>query len=104
MRFSASRGLWAVLATTAVLMALNCAYAQQESQKGGQNPYLKGTEGYDKGPRGLTSYQPVAIDQPFAAIMAHDVAAKPGIERAHQALLEERYDLSVRTAQGVTME
>src|SRR5712692_6617061 len=103
MRFPASRGLWAMLATTAVLIALNRAHAQ-ESKKGAPNPYLKGTEGYYKGPRGLTSYMPVAIDQPFAAIMAHDVAAKPGIEREHQALLEERYDLSDRPAQGVTME
>ena len=63
-----------------------------------------GTEGFNKGPRGLTSYQPVAIDQPFAAIMAHDVAAKPGIEREHQAVLDERYDLSDHAAQGVTME
>src|ERR1700730_13625090 len=104
MRFPASRGLWAVLATAAVLMALNRAYAQEESQKGAQNPYLKGSEGYYKGPRGLTSYQPVAIDQPFAATMAHDVAAKPGIEREHQALLEQRYDLSDHPAQDVTME
>jgi cytochrome c peroxidase len=52
----------------------------------------------------LTSYQPIAIDQPFAARMAHDVTAKPGIERAHQALLEERYDLGDHPAQGVTME
>ena len=104
MRFPASRGLWAVLATTAVLMALNRAYAQQESQKGAQNPYLKGTEGYYKGPRGLTSYQPVAIDQPFAATMAHDVAAKPGIEREHQTLLEQRYDLGDHPARGITME
>src|SRR6266478_1693694 len=103
MRFPASRGLWAVLATTAVLIALNRAYAQ-ESKKGAPNPYLKGTEGYYKGPRGLTSYMPVAIDQPFAATMDHDVAAKPGIEREHQALLEERYDLSDHPAQGVTME
>jgi hypothetical protein len=55
MRFPASRGLWAVLATAAVLMALNRAYAQQELQKGAQNPYLKGTEGFYKGPRELTS-------------------------------------------------
>src|ERR1700676_1798244 len=103
MKFPASRGLWVVLATAAVLMALNRAYGQ-ESQKGAQNPYLKGSEGYYKGPRGLTSYQPVAIDQPFAARKAHDVAAKPGIEREHQALLEERYDLSDHPAQGVTME
>jgi cytochrome c peroxidase len=63
-----------------------------------------GTEGLDKGPRGLTSYQPVAIDQPFAARMAQDVAAKPGVEREHRALLEERYDLGDHPAQGVTME
>src|SRR5216684_3746470 len=86
MRFPASRGLWAVLATAAVLVVLNRAYAQ-ESKKGAPNPYLKGTEGYAKGPRGLTSYMPVAIDQPFAARMAHDVEAKPGIERAHQTVL-----------------
>ena len=103
MRFPASRGLWAVLATAAVLMALNRAYAQ-ESKKGAPNPYLKGSEGYYKGPRGLTSYQPVAIDQPFAATMAHEVAAKPGIEREHQPLPEERYDLGDHPAQGVTME
>jgi cytochrome c peroxidase len=76
----------------------------QQPSTADQNPYLKGTEGYDKGPRGLTSYMPVAIDQPFADRMAHDVAAKPGIEREHQAVLEERYDLSDRPAQGVTME
>jgi cytochrome c peroxidase len=104
MRFPTGKSLWAVLSIAAVLMAMNFADAQQESQKGAPNPYLRGTEGYYKGPRGLTSYQPVAIDQPFAARMAHDVAAKPGFEREHQALLEERYDLSDRSAQGVTME
>src|SRR3984893_19202340 len=50
------------------------------------------------------SLSPVAIDQPFAATMAHEVAAKPGIEREHQALPEERYDLGDHPAQGVTME
>jgi hypothetical protein len=50
------------------------------------------------------SYQPIAIDQPFAATTAHDVAAKPGIEREPQTLLEERYDLGDHSAQGVTME
>jgi cytochrome c peroxidase len=104
MRFPAGKRLWALISIAALLMALNLADAQQEPKKGTPNPYLKGTEGYDKGPRGLTSYQPVAIDQPFAAIMAHDVAAKPGIEREHQALLEERYDLGDHPATGVTME
>jgi cytochrome c peroxidase len=36
--------------------------------------------------------------------MAHDLAAKPGIEREHQAMLEQRHDLSDRPAQGITME
>src|SRR5580704_6147411 len=79
------------------------ADAQQESQ-GAPIPYLKGTEGYYKGPRGLTSYQPIAIDQPFAARMAQEVAVKPGVERAHQALLDERYILDDHPARGVTME
>ena len=50
------------------------------------------------------SYQPIVIDQPFAATTAPDVAAKPGIEREPQTLLEERYDLGDHPAQGVTME
>jgi len=93
-----------VLLLVGLILSFVHAYAQEDSQMGAPNPYLKGTEGYYKGPRGLTSYQPIAIDQPFAARMAHDVAAKPGIERAHQALLEERYDLGDHPAQGVTME
>jgi cytochrome c peroxidase len=76
----------------------------QQPPAADENPYLKGTEGYDRGPRGLTSYMPDAIDRPFAAIMAHDVAAKAGIERDHQAILEQRYDLGDHPAQGVTME
>jgi cytochrome c peroxidase len=99
-----SNRIMIVLLLAGLMLSFVHADAQQESQIGGQNPYLKGTEGYDKGPRGLTSYMPIAIDQPFAAIMAHDVAAKPGIERDHEALLEERYDLSDHPAQGVTME
>jgi cytochrome c peroxidase len=95
--------IWIVL-LLAGLILFGHADAQEGTQKGAPNPYLKGTEGYDKGPRGLTSYQPVAIDQPFEATMAHDVAAKPGIEREHQTLLEERYDLSDHPAQGITME
>jgi cytochrome c peroxidase len=93
-----------VLLFAGLILSFVHADAQEGSQEGAPNPYLKGSEGYDKGPRGLTSYQPVAIDQPFAARMAHDVAAKPAIERVHQALLEERYDLGNHPAQGVTME
>jgi cytochrome c peroxidase len=98
-----SKRIWIAL-LLAGLVLFGRADAQERSQKGAPNPYLKGTEGYDKGPRGLTSYQPVAIDRPFEAIMAHDVAAKPGIGREHQAMLDERYDLSDHAAQGVTME
>src|SRR5258708_2745310 len=95
--------IWIVLLLAGLILSFVHADAQQESQTSAPNPYLKGTEGYDKGPRGLTSYQPIAIDQPFAARMAHDVAAKPAIEREHQALLKERYDLGDHPAQGVTM-
>jgi cytochrome c peroxidase len=99
-----SNRIWIVLLLAGLILSFVHADAQQEPKKGAPNPYLKGTEGYYKGPRGLTSYQPIAIDQPFAATMAHDEAAKPGIEREHQALLDERYDLGDHPAQGVTME
>jgi cytochrome c peroxidase len=80
------------------------AGAQQSPPPAAPNPYMEGSEGYGKGPRGVTSYMPIAIDQPFAERMAQDVAAKPGVEREHMALLEERYDLGNHPAQGVTME
>jgi cytochrome c peroxidase len=99
-----SRKLLAGAAAAAVIVALGSAYAQQPPSPAAENPYLKGSEGYDKGPRGLTSYMPVAIDQPFAAILARDVAAKPDIEREHEEMLNERYDLSDHPARGVTME
>jgi cytochrome c peroxidase len=98
---------WIVLPLLGLTLSLMPVSDQTDAQQpptGNQNPYLMGTEGFNKGPRGLTSYMPVAIDQPFADTMAHDVAAKPGIEREHHALLEERYDLSDRPAQGITME
>src|SRR5580658_7547185 len=78
-----------VFVALAGLLTLSRADAQQAPAPSAPNPYLMGTEGYDKGPRGLTSYMPVASVQPFAAQMAADVAAKPGIEREHQALLHE---------------
>ncbi len=51
-----------------------------------------GTEGLDQGPRGLTSYMPVAITETFASLMARLSAEKPAVEQAHNALLAERYD------------
>ena len=94
-----SNRIWLLLSLVGLLIGY--ADAQQAPPTGPQNPYMMGSEGYDQGPRGLTSYMPIAIDQPFAATMAADIAAKPGIERDHQAMLDERYDLRDRPAQGV---
>jgi len=100
----ASRQIWFLLSLGGLILIFGRADGQQAPPPADQNPYLKGSEGYDKGPRGLTSYQPIAIDQPFAELMAHDVAAKPEVERQHKAVLDERYDLDDHAAQGVTME
>ena len=54
-------------------------------------------------PRGATSYAHVALSESFDAVVRRMSAAKPKIMRAHQALLEARYDLSNRPAKGVTM-
>jgi cytochrome c peroxidase len=99
-----NKRIWFLLSLGSLMLLFGRADAQAPSQAAGQNPYLMGSEGYGKGPRGLTSYQPIAIDQSFAARMGEDVAAKPGVEREHQALLNERYDLSDHPAQGVTLE
>jgi cytochrome c peroxidase len=80
-----SRKLLAGVAAAAVITALGFAYAQQ-------------------GPRGKTSYAPVAIMEPFSAIFARLSAEKAEVTRVHMALLNERYDLSDRPAAGVTMD
>ena len=54
--------------------------------------------------RGQTSYAKVDSTEPFESMMARMTAAKPGVESAHLALLNERYDLSDHPAQGVTMD
>src|SRR2546423_1549102 len=97
------------LSCATLILALGYAYAQQpapqtQSQPAAPNPYLMGTEGFYQGPRGLTSYMPVAITESFASLMARLSAEKPAVEQAHNALLNERYDLSDRPAQGVTMD
>ncbi len=56
----------------------------------------------DNGAR-VSSYMPVDIHESFATIKARMSAAKPEIMRRHIAVLEERYDLSNRPAQGITM-
>src|ERR1700726_52710 len=74
-----------LLVVAGLFVFLKLAYGQQEQ-------------------RGQTSYMKVDSTESFAAMMARMTAAKPGIEREHNALLNERYDLSDRPAQGVTMD
>jgi cytochrome c peroxidase len=50
-----------------------------------------------------SSYMPVDIKEDFAAIMARMKGAKPEVMKRQMDLLNERYDLSNRPAQGVTM-
>jgi cytochrome c peroxidase len=50
-----------------------------------------------------SSYSPVVIQEAFDAIMSRMAAAKLEIMKRQAALLEERYDLSDRPANGVTM-
>ena len=49
------------------------------------------------------SYAPVVMTESFEKTVARMQAAKPEIEQRQAALLQERYDLSDRPAQGVTM-
>ena len=49
------------------------------------------------------SYQPVVVSEEFDKVAARMTAAKPEIMQRQMKLLEERYDLSDRPAQGVTM-
>jgi len=50
-----------------------------------------------------SSYMPVKIDEPFDVTEQRMEQAKPGIMQAHRELLAERYDLTDRPAEGVTM-
>src|ERR1019366_4216918 len=74
---------WAVLAA-GLLMSVGAA----RSQDNGKIP---------------SSYAPVDIHESFSTILSRMTAAKPEIMRRHMALLEQRYDLSNRPAQGVKM-
>jgi cytochrome c peroxidase len=107
-RTNSRRGL-VILALIGVILAVGYVYAQQpapqtQAPTAAPNPYLMGTEGLNQGPRGLTSYMPVAGTETFAQLFTRLTTAKPGVEQAHNALLNERYDLSDRPVQGVTMD
>ena len=79
-----TRKIGATLTVVGLLVLVCLAYAQQEQ-------------------RGQTSYMPVDIKETFASIMARMTAAKPAIEKEHTDLLNARYDLANRAAQGTTM-
>jgi cytochrome c peroxidase len=71
--------------TTTALISLAIANAQQTPD------------------RAASSYMPVDIKEPFAAIMARMKAAQPAVQKRQADLLAERYDLADRAAAGVTM-
>src|SRR6266436_1097785 len=54
--------------------------------------------------QGKTSYMKVDSTESFASIMARMSGEKAAVTREHNAVLNERYDLSNRPAQGVTMD
>lgn len=47
-----------------------------------------------------SSYSPVVIKEDFSVTVQRMAAAKPQIQKQHETLLEDRYDLSDRPAQG----
>ena len=50
-----------------------------------------------------TSYSPVVMQEDFGKTVARMSAAKPQVMQRHMRLLDERYDLGNRPAEGVTM-
>ncbi|MDD4267027.1 MAG: cytochrome B6 [Pirellulaceae bacterium] len=50
-----------------------------------------------------TSYSPVVMQEDFGKTVARMSAAKPQVMQRHMKLLEERYDLGNRPAEGVSM-
>ena len=53
--------------------------------------------------RGKTSYMAVDQTESFASIFKRMTAEKPDVERRHQAMLDQRYDLSNRPAKRAAM-
>ena len=57
----------------------------------------------EKPPERKTSYAPVVMTEPFAAVMARMKGEKAAVMARQRALLAERYDLADRPAPGATM-
>ena len=64
------------------------------------DPALLNTQAQEKR---TSSYAPVVIDEAFEKTVARMEAAKPSIADRQASLLQQRYDLRDRPAQGVTM-
>lgn len=79
-----ARLLGALALGTAVLFVVPAASAQQETTR-------------------TSSYMPVVINTDFTSTMQKLKADKPAVMERQNKLLEERYDLSNRPAQGVKM-
>lgn len=84
MKRTATGKIAARVALTAVAMASVVGFASAAEEK-------------------KSSYSPVVIKEAFAAVMARLKGEKPAAMRRQQALLETRYDLSNKPAQGVSM-
>lgn len=85
MRHRSQKLGYVLLGSLAVLVSvLGVGYAQQAEEK-------------------ASSYAPVDIKETFATIMARMKAAKATVMKRQMDLLSQRYDLSDRPAQGVTM-
>jgi len=57
----------------------------------------------DVKPEWSSSYSPVVVTETFDEIMEKDLAARPGQEKRHIELLNERYDLKKNVTTDVTM-
>lgn len=57
----------------------------------------------DGGGKRPTSYMPVDLHEPFATVMSRMKAAKSGLMRKQQDLLNQRYDMSNRPASDIKM-
>ena len=79
-----SKAIQAALATGGLLITLGILFGQEPAKK-------------------PSSYSPVVIQEDFASVGARMSAAKPAIMQRQKALLDERYDLSRPSGQGVTM-
>ncbi len=74
------------------LLAMSTAIWAQQTQKSGNK---------EKAP--VSSYMPVVETETFDAVRKRMEGAKAGIEKKQADLLNERYDLSDKPANGVTM-